>query len=160
VLAWLFVGFMTVILIFSFCLVIYRLPLLKARNELDSWVSREAAFLVNNWILLFSALFVLFATMFPTLSEAVTGNRLTVVAPFFNKWLVPIGLVMLVLTGTGPLLAWRKSTLINLRDSFLFPIAAGVLTAGGLFAIGLRQWARLTFFSLCGFVSGTAGPDL
>ena len=80
---------MVVILVFSFGLVIYRLPLLKARNELDSWVSREAAFLVNNWILLFSALFVLFATMFPTLSEAVTGNRLTVVAPFFNKWLVP-----------------------------------------------------------------------
>ena len=57
---------------FSFGLVIYRLPLLRARNELDSWVSREAAFLVNNWILLFSAFFVLFATMFPTLSEAVT----------------------------------------------------------------------------------------
>ena len=125
VLMWLFIGFMIVILTFSFGLVIYRLPLLKARNELDSWVSREAAFLVNNWILLFSALFVLFATMFPTLSEAVTGNRLTVVAPFFNKWMVPIGLVMLVLTGTGPLLAWRKSTLINLRDSFLFPVGAG-----------------------------------
>ena len=77
-LAWLFTGFMVVILTFSFGLVIYRLPLLRARNELDSWVSREAAFLVNNWILLFSAFFVLFATMFPTLSEAVTGERLTV----------------------------------------------------------------------------------
>src|SRR5712671_7495543 len=91
ILARLFTGFMIVILTFSFSLLIWRLPLLKARNELDSWVSREAAFLVNNWILLFSALFVLFATMFPTLSEAVTGNRLTVVAPFFNKWMVPIG---------------------------------------------------------------------
>src|SRR5438876_784868 len=159
VLAWLFVGFMTVILIFSFGLVIYRLPLLKARNELDSWVSREAAFLVNNWILLFSALFVLFATMFPTLSEAVTGNRLTVVAPFFNKWLIPIGLVMLVLTGTGPLLAWRKSTLVNLRDSFLFPVALSLLTAAGLAAIGLRQWAPLTCFALCAFVTGTIGQE-
>src|SRR5438874_6282056 len=101
-LARLFTGFMVVILTFSFGMVIYRLPLLKARAELDSWVSREAAFLVNNWILLFCAFFVAFATMFPTLSEAVTGTRLTVVAPFFNKWLVPIGLVMLVLTGTGP----------------------------------------------------------
>ena len=159
VLAKLFIGFMIVILVFSFGLVIYRLPLLKARNELDSWVSREAAFLVNNWILLFSALFVLFATMFPTLSEAVTGNRLTVVAPFFNKWLVPIGLIMLVLTGTGPLLAWRKSTLINLRDSFLFPIATGVLTAVGLAAGGLRQWAPLTCFALCAFVTGTIGQE-
>ena len=77
-LARLFTGFMVVILTFSFGLVIYRLPLLRARNELDSWVSREAAFLVNNWILLFAAFFVLFATMFPTLSEAVTGERLTV----------------------------------------------------------------------------------
>ncbi len=94
---------------------IYRLPLLRARNELDSWVSREAAFLANNWILLFSAFFVLFATMFPTLSEAVTGERLTVGPPFFNKWMLPIGLILLLLTGIGPLLAWRKSTVSNLR---------------------------------------------
>src|SRR5204863_1254118 len=100
---------------FSFGLVIYRLPLLKARNDLDSWVSREAAFLVNNWILLFSAFFVLFATMFPTISEAITGDRLTVAAPFFNKWMIPIGLILLFLTGVGPLLAWRKSTVNSLR---------------------------------------------
>src|ERR1700686_352660 len=66
-LAWLFTGFMVVIVVFSFGLVIYRLPLLRARNDLDSWFSREGAFLVNNWILLFCAFFVLFATMFPTL---------------------------------------------------------------------------------------------
>ena len=95
-LAWLFTIFMVVILTFSFGLVIYRLPLLKARNELDSWASREAAFLANNWILLFSAFFVLFATMFPTLSEAVTGERLTVGPPFFNKWMLPIGLILLL----------------------------------------------------------------
>ena len=58
----------------SFGAVIYRLPLLRARNELDSWASREAAFMLNNWILLFSAFFVLFATMFPTLSEAIWGE--------------------------------------------------------------------------------------
>src|SRR6202521_4526587 len=73
-LAWLFTGFMVTILVASFALVIYRLPLLRSSNVLDSWVSREAAFLANNWILVFSALFVLFATMFPTLSEAVTGH--------------------------------------------------------------------------------------
>src|SRR5256714_2137504 len=67
VLAKLFTGFMVLILTVSFGLVIWRLPLLRARNELDSWVSREAAFLVNNWVLLFAALFVLFGTMFPTL---------------------------------------------------------------------------------------------
>ena len=110
-LAMLFSIFMVVILTFSFGLVIYRLPLLKARNELDSWASREAAFLANNWILLFSAFFVLFATMYPTLSEAIRGERLTVGPPFFNKWMLPIGLILLLLTGIGPLLAWRKSTI-------------------------------------------------
>src|SRR5438552_3646945 len=113
-LAWLFTGFMVVILVVSFGFVIYRLPLLRSRNELDSWVSREAAFLANNWILLFSAFFVLFATMFPTLSEAVTGQRLTVGPPFFNKWMLPVGLMLLLLTGIGPLLAWRKSSVSNL----------------------------------------------
>src|SRR5919108_3407031 len=102
--------FMIAIVTFSFGVVIYRLPLLKARHELDSWVSREAAFLANNWILLFSAFFVLFATMFPTLSEATMGERLTVGPPFFNKWMLPVGLTLLVLTGIGPLLAWRKPT--------------------------------------------------
>ena len=66
------------------------------RQPRRSWMSREAAFLVNNWILLFCAFFVLFGTMFPTLSEAVTGERLTVGPPFFNKWMLPIGLVLLV----------------------------------------------------------------
>src|SRR5207244_13488910 len=115
-LARLFTIFMVAILTFSFGLVIYRLPLLRARNELDSWLSREAAFMVNNWILLFAALFVLFGTMFPTLSEAVTGERLTVAGAFFNKWMAPVGLVMLLLTGIGPLLAWRRSSVRNLVD--------------------------------------------
>src|SRR6266852_7121319 len=122
-LAGLFSGFMVVILVFSFALVIYRLPLLKSRHELDSWISREAAFLANNWILLFSAFFVLFPTMFPTLSEALRGHRLTVGPPFFNTWMRPIGLVLLVLTGTAPLLAWRKSSVSNLLQSLAWPAA-------------------------------------
>src|SRR5919205_1257314 len=135
-LARLFTIFMVAILAFSFGLVIYRLPLLRARNELDSWFSREAAFLANNWILLFSAFFVLFATMFPTLSEAVTGQRLTVGPTFFNTWMLPLGLVLLLLTGVGPLLAWRKSTVANLRDQFLWPTTAAVLTAVALAGAG------------------------
>src|SRR5450759_94154 len=154
-LAKLFTGFMVVILTFSFGLVIWRLPLLKARNELDSWVSREAAVLVNNWVLLFAALFVLFATMFPTLSEAVTGNRLTVAGPFFNKWMVPIGFILLFLTGVGPMLAWRKATLGNLRDQFLWPATSALVTAGALAALGVRVWSSGACFALCAFVTGT-----
>jgi cytochrome c-type biogenesis protein CcmF len=154
-LAWLFTGFMVAILTFSISLVIYRLPLLKARNELDSWVSREAAFLVNNWILLFSAMFVLFGTMFPTLSEAVAGQRLTVAAPFFNKWMLPVGLILLVLTGVGPLLAWRKSTVKNLVDQFMWPTLSGVVTAAAMIALRIPLWSSGFCFALCAFVTGT-----
>ncbi|HUK35179.1 MAG TPA: cytochrome c-type biogenesis CcmF C-terminal domain-containing protein, partial [Vicinamibacterales bacterium] len=154
-LARLFSAFMIAILTFSFGMVIYRLPLLKARAELDSWVSREAAFLVNNWILLFCAFFVAFATMFPTLSEAVTGTRMTVGPPFFNKWMLPIGLVLLFLTGLGPLLAWRKSTIENLINQFLWPVGAMVATVAALVALHLTQWASLICFALCAFVSAT-----
>lgn len=158
-LGFLFAAFMIVILVFSFGLVIYRLPLLRSRNELESWASREAAFLANNWILLFSAFFVLFATMFPTLSEAVTGERLTVGPPFFNKWMLPIGLILLTLTGIGPLLAWRKSTWSNLSQQFLWPVLAGLIMAGAVVAFGVRVWSSGVCFALCGFVAGTMAQE-
>ncbi len=158
-LALMFTIFMLLTLVVSFGYVIYRLPLLRARNELDSWVSREAAFLVNNWILLFSALFVLFATMFPTLSEAVNGERLTVGPPFFNKWMMPIGLVLLLLTGIGPLLAWRKSTGKNLVEQFLWPTVFALVVAAGLVALGVRVWAPGVCFALSAFVFGTIGQE-
>ena len=160
VLAWLFVWFMVAILTFSFGWVVYRLPLLRSRYELDSWLSREAAFMANNWILLFSAFFVLFGTMFPTLSEAVTGERLTVAAPFFNKWMMPIGLVLLLLTGTGPLLAWRKSTIDNLRQQFLWPTTAAGVTGVALAAAGVRVWSAGLCFALCAFVTGTVTQEV
>ena len=155
-----FTAFMVAILTFSFALVIYRQPLLRSRHALDSWDSREAAFLANNWILLFSAFFVLFATMFPTLSEALRGQRLTVGPPFFNKWMLPIGLILLLLTGIGPLLAWRKSTIRNLFEQFLWPSLAAVLTAVALYAAGVRVWASGTCFALCAFVTTTVLQEL
>ena len=154
-LARLFTGFMVLIVTFSFGWVIYRLPMLKSRHELDSWASREAAFLANNWILLFSAFFVLFATMFPTLSEAVRGQRLTVGPPFFNLWMGPIGLALLVLTGIAPLLAWRKSTLSNLVHQFTWPVATMMVTGAAVYALGIRVWASGICFALCGFVGAT-----
>jgi cytochrome c-type biogenesis protein CcmF len=158
-LARMFIIFMVMTLVVSFGFVIYRLPLLRARNELDSWISREAAFLLNNWILLFSAFFVIFATMFPTLSQAVTGERITVGAPFFNQWMIPIGLTLMFLTGVGPLLAWRKSTLVNLRDQFLVPVAMAVIVGGGALALGVRVWSSGICFMLGGFVMGTIAQE-
>lgn len=158
-LARLFLGFMAAVAIFSFGWVIYRLPLLSARHELESWVSREAAFLANNWILLFSAFFVLFATMFPTITEMVSGERLTVGPPFFNRWMTPIGLALLFLTGVGPLLAWRKSTLMNLKDQFLFPFSLGIITAVIVAAMGVRVWSSGICFALSAMVFGTISQE-
>src|SRR6185503_12279815 len=131
--------FMAIILLVSFGLVIVRLPELRSRGRLESWLSREAAFLVNNWILLFAAFFVLFATMFPTISEAVTGQRITVGPPFFNKWMVPIGLVLLFLTGVGPLIAWGKATPSHLRYQFAWPAASAGAMLILCLATGLRS---------------------
>jgi cytochrome c-type biogenesis protein CcmF len=150
-----FVIFMVSTIIFCFGWVIYRLPMLKARHELDSWMSKEAAFLANNWILLFSAMFVLFATLFPTITEAINGERLTVGPPFFNRWMVPIGLILLLLTGVGPLLAWRKSTVANLKEQFMWPVLSGLVTGGVLVALGVRVWSSGLCFALAGFVAGT-----
>jgi cytochrome c-type biogenesis protein CcmF len=154
-LAMMFSIFMAVILVFSFGLVIYRLPLLRASNELDSWASREAAFVLNNWILLFSAFFILFVTMFPTLSEAITGERITIGPPFFNRWMVPIGLVLLFLTGVGPLLAWRKTSGSNLKYQFTWPTVGAVVSAALVWALGIRVWSSGICFVLSGFVLGT-----
>jgi cytochrome c-type biogenesis protein CcmF len=158
-LAWMFAVFMAMILSVSFGLVIHRLPLLRARNELDSWASREAAFLVNNWIMLFSAFFILFATMFPTLSEAITGERLTVGPPFFNKWMMPIGLILLLLTGVGPLLAWRKSTGSNLIYQFTWPVLVGLATGMAMYGIGIRVWSSGLCIALSAFVVATIGQE-
>ena len=155
----LFSIFMVVIVLFSFGWLIYRLPLLRARNELESWASREAAFLLNNWILLFSAFFILFATMFPTISEAFTGQRITVGPPFFNTWMVPLGLALLLLTGIGPLLAWRQSSVGNLVYQFAWPVGLAVATAVGLYAIGFRVWVSGLCFALCALVLGTIGQE-
>jgi cytochrome c-type biogenesis protein CcmF len=154
-LAWMFTIFMVSLVTVSFALVVYRMPLLRARNELDSWLSREAAFLANNWVLLFCAFFVLFATMFPTLSEALRGERLTVGAPFYNKWMAPVGMILLFLTGLGPLLAWRKSSVANLRQQLLWPVAAGVASGTGTTVIGIPFWPSGACIALCAYVATT-----
>src|SRR5262249_6515459 len=97
----------------------------------------------------------LFSTMFPTLSEALGEGRKTVAAPFFNKWLTPVGLVLLFLTGVGPLLAWRKSTVSSMIHQFLWPTGLGALVGGAVVALGVPFWSSGLCFALCGFVMTT-----
>ncbi len=159
-LAWIFTVFMILILVVSFGFVIKRLPELRSRATFESWLSREAAFAVNNWILLFAAFFVLFATMFPTLSEAIMGERITVGPPFFNKWMVPIGITLLFLTGVGPGIAWRKATPGHLRYQFMLPVSVAAATAGLCLLLGLQtSWAAVINFSLCAMVFTTISQE-
>ena len=143
VLALQFVAFLAVILVVSLGLIIYRQNKLATKTEFESFYSREFAFLLNNWILLACAFFVLFATMFPTISEALDGSRVSVGPEFFNKWMTPLGLILLFLAGAAPLLAWRKTTRDRLWNQFMFPTMFAAVTIAGL-AIGVPQTRHLS----------------
>jgi cytochrome c-type biogenesis protein CcmF len=159
-LAWIFTIFMAITLIVSFGFVIKRMPELRARATFESWLSREAAFTINNWVLLFAAFFILFATMFPTISEKFTGERITVGPPFFNKWMVPIGLILLFLTGVGPLIAWRKASPSHLRYQFAIPGTAALVAIALCFITGIQTApAAVICFALCAFVAGTISQE-
>ncbi len=95
-------------------------------------MSRESSFMFNNLILLASCFAVLWGTLFPVISEAVTGEKISVDAPFFNRINIPIALGLLFLTGVGPLIAWRRSSVESLRRAFFWPSIAGVVLMLGL----------------------------
>jgi cytochrome c-type biogenesis protein CcmF len=132
-----------------------RLKDLEAKAELESMVSREAAFLYNNVVLVGIAFSVLWGTLFPILSEWVRGSKITVGPPFFNTVNVPLGLLLLGLTGVGPLIAWRKASTSNLKRQFAVPAAAGVIVGVALFALGMRDGHALIAYTLAGFVAAT-----
>ncbi len=135
--------------------IIANLPYLRSEVKLESVVSRESSFLFNNLILLASCFAVLWGTLFPVLMEALTGEKETIDAPYYNRVNVPIGLFLLFLTGVGPLIAWRKSSLNSLRRAFLVPSITGLLVMAGLFAAGIQNLAALISFGLCAFVIAT-----
>jgi len=147
-----FIGFLLFVLAVSLALMVWRLPLLKSENELDSVLSRESAFLLNNVVLVGIAFAVFWGTIFPVISEAVRGVKITVGPPFFNKVNTPLGLMLLFLTGVGPLIAWRRASFSSLRRNFLIPAAIGLLGGAIVFASGYRHLTALLSFSLCFFV--------
>jgi cytochrome c-type biogenesis protein CcmF len=147
-----FLGFLAVILLGSFGLVAYRADMLKEQPELDSMVSRESAFLLNN-IVLVSALFTIFlGTIFPLLSEAVAGVQVSVGAPYFNSVTVPLFLFLVFLMAVGPIIAWRRASWDNLKRNFLWPAAAALALGLGLFAWKVRDFMPLLGFTLFAFV--------
>src|SRR3989440_851846 len=149
-----FLAFLLVAAAASFTLYATRLPLLTAETRLESMVSREASFLFNNLLFIGIAFSVLWGTLFPILSELVQGTKVTVGPPFFNQVNVPLGLALLALTGIGPLIAWRRASLPNLRRQFAVPATVGVFTALILLVAGMRDFYALMAIGLGGVVVG------
>lgn len=150
-----FSSFLIAALAVTAYLVATRLKDMEAKAELESMMSREAAFLYNNLVLVGIAFSVLWGTLFPIISEAVKGSKITVGAPFFNAVNVPLGLLLLALTGVGPLIAWRRASAANLKRQFAWPLFLGAATGAILFALGMRDGYALVAYTLAGFVLGT-----
>jgi cytochrome c-type biogenesis protein CcmF len=150
-----FLIFLAVTTLVGFGLIAASFKRLRSNHSLESYLSRESTFLFNNVILLSLAFATLFGTMFPLLSEAVTGNKVTVSQPFFNHVNTPLFLFLLLITGLCPLIGWRKASASNLKKNFLLP--ASVTTAGtlGLFITGIREVYPLLAVSLSIFVAST-----
>jgi cytochrome c-type biogenesis protein CcmF len=147
-----FLGFLSFILLGSFGLLAYRADMLKEQPELDSMVSRESAFLLNN-IVLVSALFTIFlGTIFPLISEAVAGVQVSVGAPYFNSVTVPLFLCLVFLMAVGPMIAWRRASWDNLKRNFLWPAAAALSFGVVLLIWRVRDFLPLLGFTLLAFV--------
>ena len=122
-----FLVFICVVLIASVGLIVSRRESLRSEARLDSLLSREAFFLLNNLVLVAMCVVVFWGTFFPLISEALTGDRRSLGPPFFNRVSVPLALVLVLLSGIGPMLTWRRITPGALRRAFTLPFAACVL---------------------------------
>jgi cytochrome c-type biogenesis protein CcmF len=147
-----FLYFMAFVLIASLWLIIDRSSYLKSDRRLDSILSRESAFLFNNLVFVIACFAVLWGTMFPVLSEWVRKTKITVGPPFFNNINVPIGLLLLLLTGIGPLFAWRKTSFASLKKAFFWPVIFSAVACLALLAGGMRRFYPVVCLTLCVFV--------
>jgi cytochrome c-type biogenesis protein CcmF len=108
-------------------LIIYRWKRLKSANRLESLLSRESAFVLNNWLLVGLTLIILWGTLWPIISEAINGQKASVPEAFFNQVVIIPGLLLLFLTGAGPIISWKKITANNFQRMFLLPLAIGLV---------------------------------
>lgn len=154
-----FLAFLVGCAVLSYTLLFTRWERLEADVELESMVSREAAFLFNNLLLVGIAFSVLWGTLFPILSEAVRGTKISVGPPFFNKVNVPLGLLLLALTGIGPLIAWRKASTANLKRQFTWPVVTGLVVLAICLATRMSNFFSVVALSLAGFTGGTLAQE-
>ena len=134
-------------------LVVYRREALRSENRLDSMLSREAVFLGNNLVLVALAFVVFWGTFWPLIAEALTGTRRALGPPWFDRYTVPLALVLVLLSGIGPVIAWRRATAANARRNFLVPGASALALGAVLAAFGVASRPlALAMFVAGGFV--------
>jgi len=147
--------FLIIATLFSATLLLYRRKDLRPDEEMKSLISRESGFLFNNLLFLLATIAVLWGTLFPVISELFTGDQITVGPPWFNNIMIPIGLALLLLTGVGPLLAWRHTSVETLKRSFGLPILGSAVFVSILIGFGIRDGWALGSFTISFFVMWT-----
>jgi cytochrome c-type biogenesis protein CcmF len=157
-----FLVFIGIVVLGSAALLVARRDSLRSEGRLDSLVSREAFFLLNNLVLVALCLLIFWGTFFPLISEALTGTKRTLGPPFFNRWTVPLALVLVLLSGVGPLLTWRRATPNALRRAFLWPLALAVAAVAVLLVAtpAAESVTSLVMFAFVAFVLGAVGQEL
>jgi len=150
-----FAGFLIVAIALTAWLVTTRLKDLESRADLESMLSREAAFLYNNLVLVGIAFSVLWGTLFPIITEAVRGEKITVGPPFFNTVNIPLGLLLLLLAGIGPLIAWRRASVANLQRQFAGPLIGAVTSGFVVVLFGMRDITAIIAYTFAGLVTMT-----
>jgi cytochrome c-type biogenesis protein CcmF len=155
-----FVVLLIVMSVGSVWLVASRRDTLRSEHRLDSLVSRESAFLANNLVLVGLCFVVFWGTFFPLISEAVTGTKAAVGPPWFDRYTVPLALLLVLLSGIGPALAWRRATPSGMRRHFTWPAGAAVLTVVALAAFGVSgSWLAIAMFAFGAFVLAAIGQE-
>jgi cytochrome c-type biogenesis protein CcmF len=158
--AWSFTALIAVICAGSIGLVVSRRGLLASEHRIESLISREAVFLMNNLVLVAITFVVFWGTFFPLISEAITGEKHALGPPWFGKYIVPLSIILAVLSGIGPLLSWRRATAANLRRNFAIPLLLAVAAVGVSLALGGgRRPAAELMFAACAFLLGCVGQE-
>lgn len=157
-----FIGLLAVMFLGAIGLVMYRRSELTSDHQIDSLLSREAMFLLQNLVLVAMVFVIFWITMFPLISEALTGTKVAVGPAAFTPFVVPLAIVLVLLTGVGPMISWRRVTRANLRRNFACPVGFGVLVTIALVALtgAASRPLALAIFGLCAFVIATVVQEV
>jgi cytochrome c-type biogenesis protein CcmF len=155
-----FVMLIGVLIAASIYLVVSRRDMLRSEHRLDSLLSRESMFLANNVVLVALCFVIFWGTYFPLISEALTGQEASVGPPWFDRYTVPLALVLVLLSGIGPVIAWRRATLANARRNFLAPLVVSLSTLVVLLLSGVAEKPfAIAMFCCAAFVFGSIGQE-